>query len=39
VLDRAIVLGADRPATLRTSVPFVAETAVLYRALEDHGSV
>jgi NitT/TauT family transport system ATP-binding protein len=37
VLDRALGLGVDRPAAIRTSVEFVAETAVLYRALEAHG--
>ncbi|HEY2409674.1 MAG TPA: ABC transporter ATP-binding protein [Polyangiaceae bacterium] len=38
VLDRASELGAERSAALRTSVPFVAETAALYEALEAHGS-
>jgi NitT/TauT family transport system ATP-binding protein len=39
VLDRVLELGEERHAALRTSVPFVAETAILYRALEEHGSV
>ncbi|HEY4159308.1 MAG TPA: ABC transporter ATP-binding protein [Polyangiaceae bacterium] len=38
VLDRASELGPERSAALRTSVPFVAETAALYEALEAHGS-
>jgi len=39
VLDRTLALGVERPAALRTSVEFVAETAVLYQALETHGAI
>jgi NitT/TauT family transport system ATP-binding protein len=39
VLDRTLALGVQRPAALRTSVEFVAETAVLYQALEAHGAI
>jgi NitT/TauT family transport system ATP-binding protein len=38
VLDHTIDLPGDRPGTLRTEVSFARETAILYRALEEHGS-
>jgi NitT/TauT family transport system ATP-binding protein len=38
VLDRALALPGARHAALRTDTAFVRETAVLYDALEAHGS-
>ncbi len=39
VLDHALQLPEERSLDLRTSVEFVAETALLYRALEQHGAL
>jgi len=38
VLDHALQLPADRGADLRTNLDFVAQTALLYRALQQHGA-
>ena len=37
VLDQRIDLDPSRPATLRNDLAFVQHTALLYRALEQHG--
>jgi NitT/TauT family transport system ATP-binding protein len=37
VLDQRIDLDAERPASLRSDLAFVQHTALLYRALEQHG--
>ena len=39
VLDHALQLPSDRALDLRTQVEFVAETALLYRALSQHGAL
>ena len=39
VLDYALALPAERSLDLRTSLPFVEQTAVLYRALRAHGGL
>jgi NitT/TauT family transport system ATP-binding protein len=38
VLSRAIELPRERGAAIRTEVSFARETAILYEALEEHGS-
>jgi NitT/TauT family transport system ATP-binding protein len=38
VLDRVLALPLERPGSLRTDVAFARETALLYDALERHGS-
>ncbi|MGC4086642.1 MAG: ABC transporter ATP-binding protein [Polyangiaceae bacterium] len=38
VLDQRIALERERPATVRTTLEFVQQTELLYRALEQHGS-
>ena len=38
VLDRAIALPEARGGKIRTDVAFARETALLYEALEEHGS-
>ncbi len=37
VLDHALQLPQDRALDLRTNVEFVTQTALLYRALQQHG--
>jgi NitT/TauT family transport system ATP-binding protein len=37
VLDRTIELSTERSVALRTEVSFAKETAILYKALEEHG--
>jgi NitT/TauT family transport system ATP-binding protein len=37
VLDHEVALPDERTAALRASLSFVEETAILYRALEEHG--
>ncbi len=39
VLDHRLVLPHDRSLDLRTESAFVAQTALLYRALEQHGAL
>ena len=39
VLDHPIALPRERPGALRTALPFVEQTAILYQALEKHGSL
>jgi NitT/TauT family transport system ATP-binding protein len=39
VLDHPLALPRERSLDLRTSLPFVAETAILYRALQAHGGL
>jgi len=39
VLDHTLELPLDRPLDLRTNVDFVAQTALLYRALQQHGAL
>ena len=39
VLDHQLVLPEERSLDLRTDVAFVAQTAILYRALQAHGAL
>jgi NitT/TauT family transport system ATP-binding protein len=39
VLDHPISLPAERGGEMRTSLPFVENTGILYRALEAHGAL
>jgi NitT/TauT family transport system ATP-binding protein len=39
VLDHAIALPAERGGAMRTSLPFVENTSILYQALEAHGAL
>ena len=39
VLDHTLALPAERSLDLRTSLPFVEQTALLYRALRAHGGL
>jgi NitT/TauT family transport system ATP-binding protein len=39
VLDHALQLPSERSMDLRTNVDFVAQTALLYRALQQHGAL
>jgi len=39
VLDHAISLPAERGGAMRTSLPFVENTGILYQALEAHGAL
>jgi NitT/TauT family transport system ATP-binding protein len=39
VLDHAIALPAERGGALRSSLPFVENTSILYQALEAHGAL
>ncbi len=39
VLDHPIGLPAERGAAMRTSLPFVENTGILYQALEAHGAL
>lgn len=39
VLDHQIALPAERGGALRSSIPFVENTSILYQALEAHGAL